>query len=323
MTWTNCPSFAELLAADADLSDELRAHIASCRRCQALKRHLSPTEVESAVEPLEKESQRRELGPEPGLGSVYAVRGPRSDEYLLAALVDWDGEEAVVVPLSDEVRNATDWDLLLEPELLGYRAMAEVWNHGTVLVEQLSEKIAELGERAAALEALYAAALDGDELATTLPVGPRILSEIDPRNTFQEQEGERAAVYWQPANQLAGVRSVFELVRVQRDELDIAPEELGAVEPGALEQLEAGKLDIGNQVPVAALAELLKRLQVAASRRLEQLIAAAVVATYREPLETRMALPRRRRGMRKPAQTVDRERFAADYARKVVEEMEQ
>src|SRR5439155_16593470 len=154
-----------------------------------------------------------------------------SDEYLVGALVDWDDDEAVVVPVSDEVRYATNWDLLLEEQLLGYRAMAEVWNHGTVLVEQLNEKIGELGDRGSALEAMYAAALEGARLPTALPVGPAVLSDIDPRNAFHDQEGERTAVYWQPANLLAGVASVFEVVRLQREELDISPAELGDAAP--------------------------------------------------------------------------------------------
>ena len=321
MTWTNCPSFAELFAADDDLSDELREHITSCRRCQALRRHLHPTKVEMTAEPLQKEPPLGDHGKEPALGSIYAIHGPNSDEYLLGALVDWDEEEAVVVPIRDDVRYATNWDLLLEEGLLGYRAMAEVWNHGRVLIEQLNEKISELGEWAVALESLYTAALEGADLPTALPVGPPVLSEIDPRNAFHDQEGERAAVYWQPAYLLAGVESVFELVRLQREELDLEPEAVGAVDPTALEQLESGKLDLGNEVPVAAFADLLSRLQVAASRRLEQLVAAAVLATYREPLEMRAALARKRQGMRKRPEAVDRERFAAEYARKVIEEM--
>lgn len=324
MTWTNCPSFAELFAADADLSDELREHVASCRRCQALRRHLEPSDaVEAAVVPLENEPLRPELETEPRSGSVYVIHGPLSDEYVLGALVDWDDEEAVVVPLSDEVRFATNWDLLLEQKLLGYPAMAEVWNHGTVLVEQLREKIAELGAAVAALEALYAAALDGTELTTALPVGPPVLSEIDPRNAFQDQEGERTTVYWQPARVLAGVESAFDLVRAQREDLGVAPAALGAVEPRALEQLEAGNLDLVNEIPVTALAELLHRLQVAASRRLQRLIEAAGSAAYREPLETRPAIARKRRGMRKPAQAVDRQRVVSEYANHVIEEMKE
>lgn len=322
MTWTNCPSFAELFAVDADLSDELREHIVSCRRCQALRRHLEPSDdVEAVVALLEKEPLRRELDTEPRSGSVYVIHGPLTDEYVLGALVDWDDEEAVVVPLSDEVRYATNWDLLLERELLGYPAMAEVWNHGTVLVEQLREKIAELGEAVTALGALYAAALEGTELTTALPVGPPVLREIDPRNAFQDQEGERTTVYWQPARVLAGVRSAFDLVRAQREELDVPAAALGAVDATALEQLEEGKLDLVNEVPVTALAELLHRLQVAASRRLQRLIEAAGSAAYRDALETRPAIARKRRGMRRPVQAVDRQRVVSEYANRVIEEM--
>jgi hypothetical protein len=321
MNWTTCPSLAELFSADDDLSDELREHIATCRRCQALRRHLQPAEIEAATEPLAKDPLRRDLDQKPARGSIYAIHGPLSDEYLVGALVDWDEKEAVVVPLSDEVRFATNWDLLLDEQLLGYRAMAEVWNHGTVLVEQLNEKLGELGEWASALEALYAAALEGSELPTALPVGPAVLSEVDPRNAFHDQEGERIAVYWQPANLLASVVNVFELVRLRREELELEPEALGAVDANALEQLEVGKVDITNEVPAAVLANLLRQLQLSAGRRLEQLIAAAALASYREPLETRTMLARKRKGMRKPPQAVDRERFVAEYARKVIEEM--
>src|SRR5215218_5294260 len=164
MTWTACPSLEALFAA-ADGDEELQEHLAMCRRCRALRRRLQPTEVESATELLTKEPARQgDFSPEPALGSVFAIHGPLRDEYLLGALVDWDEEEAVVVPVSHETRFATNWDLLLDEQLLGYRAMAEVWNHGTVLVEQLNEKIAEFGDWAGALTALYEAALESRDL---------------------------------------------------------------------------------------------------------------------------------------------------------------
>src|SRR5690348_1248060 len=137
MTWTACPSLEALLAAR--LSEELEEHLQTCRRCRALRRHMHPAELAGKAEPLEKEPTARELSPEPTLGSVYAIHGPLPDEYLVAGLVDWDDEEAVVVPISEETRFSTNWDLLLEEHLLGYAAMAEVWNHGTVLVEQLED----------------------------------------------------------------------------------------------------------------------------------------------------------------------------------------
>jgi len=278
-------------------------------------------DLEAAVEPLDKDpAPARDLSPERTLGSVYAIHGPLSDEYLLGALVDWDDEEAIVVPVSHETHFATNWDLLLEEQLLGYRAMAEVWNHGTVLVEQLNEKIAELADWSGALTTLYEAALESREVPTPVPVGPPVLSDIDPRLLFQEEEGERAAVYWEPATLLAGVENVFELVRLQRDELGLGADELD-VEPTTLEALEGGTLDIGNEIPEPAFGALLRRLQLGASRRLEQLVAAAVLANYSERLETRPAYARKRRGMRKRPEPESREQFAATYARKVMEEL--
>lgn len=321
MTWTACPSL-ETLFAIGDGDEELQEHLATCRRCRALRHHLQPTEVETAAGPLKKEPARPgDLSPERTLGSVYAIHGPLRDEYLLGALVDWDDEEAVVVPVSHETRFATSWDLLLDEQLLGYRAIAEVWNHGTVLVEQLNEKIAEFGDWAGALTALYEAALESRELPTLVPVGPPVLSDVDPRLLFQEEEGERAAVYWQPATVLAGVESVFELVRLQRDALGLQADEI-ELEPTTLEALEGGTLDIGSEIPVPTFGALLRQLKVGASRRLEQLVVAAVLVNYADPLETRAALARKRRGMRKRPEPESRERFAADYARKVMEELD-
>jgi hypothetical protein len=320
MTWTACPSLEALFAAD-DGDEELQEHLAGCRRCRALRRHLHPAELEKAAEPLKKEPARAgDLSHERTLGSVYAIHGPMRDEYLLGALVDWDEEEAVVVPVSHETRFATNWDLLLDEQLLGYRAMAEVWNHGTVLVEQLNEKIAELGDWSGALTTLYEAALESRELLASVPVGPPVLSDVDPRLRFQGEEGERAAGYWQPAILLSGVENVFELVRLQRDELGLEADELD-VEPTTLEALERGTLDIGNEIPVPAFGALLRRLQLDASRRLEQLVATAVLANYTERLEMRAALARKRRGMRKRPEPESREQFAATYARKVMEEL--
>jgi hypothetical protein len=308
-----------LLAAD-ERDEELREHLATCRRCRALRRRLRVTELAATAAPLEKEPLARELSREPALGSVYAIHGPASDEYLLGALVDWDEEEAVVVPISDETRFATNWDLLLEERFLGYDAMAETWNHGTVLVEQLNEKIAELGEKAGALATLYEAAIESRELPTPLPVGPGVLSEADLRLVFQEEEAGRVATYWQPAMLLAGVESVFELVALQREELGLAADELD-LEPPALEALERGALDVFHEISVPTFAAMLRRLKIGASRRLEQLVAAAVAATYKEPLETRLAIPRKRRGMHKRTEGPSPERLAADYARKVMEEL--
>lgn len=330
MTATICPSLVELLVSDAELSLELAEHLETCQRCRTLRRHLleraERDEIEVGAPELAKEPSEREAGaPEPVLGGVYAIHGPLTDEYLIGALVDWDEEEAVVVPLSDAVRFSTNWDLLLERALLGYEAMAEVWNHGTALVEQLEEKLGELGPWTDALEAVYAAALESALPPTKLSVGPPVLDEADPRLLFQEQEGERAAIYWQPATLLAGVESLGELVHLQREELGLGLDELGEiVEPPTLETLEAGKLDLFHQLPSEALIALMKRLAVDPSRRLKELIRQGVESTFHDPLDQTagLAVYRKRRGMRKSAPPpADKSRVAEQYANEVIEGM--
>src|SRR6266567_361695 len=180
MTATACPSLAALLVPEAELPVELRQHLETCHRCRTLRRHLlkraERERVEAAAPELAKEPVERRGGRvEPVLGGVYALHGPHTDEYLIGALVDWDEEEAVVVPLSDAVVFSTNWDLLLEHSLLGYEAIAEVWNHGTVLVEQLEEKLGELGRWTDALNTLYEAALASREPPTGVAVGPPVL----------------------------------------------------------------------------------------------------------------------------------------------------
>jgi len=318
-----------LLAADAELSDELREHLAACHRCRTLRHHLldraGHEEMETDTPELSKEPIERKGGTlEPVAGGVYAIHGPLSDEYLIGALVDCDEEEAVVVPISEDARFSTNWDLLLEEALLGYPAIAEVWNHGTVLVEQLEERIADLGELTSALEALYEAALGSRDVPTGLRVSAPVLDEADPRLLFQEEEGERAAIYWQPATLLASVESVAELVRLQREELGLAHEALEAVvEAETLGGLEQGTLDVFARVPVDSFVALMNRLALEPSRRLEELIRSAVESTFTEPLEQAPALYRKRRGMRKPKRLPDKGRVAEEYARAVIEGMKQ
>jgi hypothetical protein len=326
-----CPSLAALLVPDAELSDELRDHLAACRRCRALRRHLLEralaVEMASDTPALTKEPQERRAGAtQRTLGGIYALHGPVADEYLIAALVDWNEEEAVVIPISDAVVNATDWDLLIGPEALGYRAMAEVWNHGTVLVEQLEEKLGELGELSDPLVAIYEAALASSTVPDGLPVGIAVLADADPRLLFQDAETESASSFWQPATLLAGVASVGELVRLQREELAIESGELAElVEPEALAALEGDRLNLAGAMAPAVFARLMKRLGVAGSRRLRALARSTALATYRDPLEgaAGVALYRSRRGGgRRAKQEAQKERAVEQWLDSVMEEME-
>jgi hypothetical protein len=326
-----CPSLDALLVTDAELTEEVLDHLAACQRCRALRTRMleRPLEEQEVVTigGLRKDPTERRSGPPtPVLGGVYAIHGPLRDEYLIGCLLDWDEEEAVVVPLSDEVVYATNWDVLLERSVLGYSTMAEVWNHGAVMPEQLVERLGELGEATEAVSSLYVAALESSEVPTGLRVGLPVLGDADPRLVFQSEEAERTAVYWQPATLLAGVETLGELIQLQREELGLPRSELEQViSEDELEAVERNRLDLVGNIEPPNFASLLRFLQVDASQRLRKLMLAAAVGMLpTDPYEgaTGFAAYRTRRGSgRSRSQGSRNERRAEQWVSEVIGEM--
>ena len=159
-----------------------------------------PAAALSKREPLARESE----------GAVIITESPNVEGRLLVCVVLDDAASAaefdglIVAPISGETRYASEWDLLLEADdsPLGYPLMVEVWNHGTLLREQIVERCGLVvldGQRR--LAALYKAAL-GDEVELPDGRGVPILTDEDPRALFQDEEAERAAAFWEPAARL-------------------------------------------------------------------------------------------------------------------------
>ena len=95
------------------------------------------------------------------------------------------------------------------------------------------------------------------------------------------------------------------------------------VGPPAAAVADPGFLIVEWTGPAASadIGVLLRHLKLGPSRRLEQLIAAAVLANYTDRLETRLAFARKRRGTHRRPESESRERFAADYTQSVMEEL--
>src|SRR3954454_17372561 len=163
---------------------------------------------------------------DPAPGTAVLITDAHGHE-LRPAVVLADTEEGLtVVPVSAEIALATEWDLLLGADLLGYAAMAEVWNYGTVLPEQVREVVARLSSpQHEDLRGLARAARRG-EAAPEVAVGPPVLDDEDPRLLFQDAEADAVRALWAPALELAGALSLGELVRHRRSELQLAPEHL-------------------------------------------------------------------------------------------------
>jgi hypothetical protein len=177
---------------------------------------------------------------------------------------------------------AGDWDMFLARDVLGYQVIAETWNHGRVLPEQIEETVTCLGpETWAQLSGLLRALASGEERPVGLEVGPAIVGSADPRLRFQDEESERVHAYWQPSLALAGAASLGQLVAHRRAEFRLASEDLEGLslqEPGWLEALERDELDIRTTLPVLTLAELMQRLRVRASKRLGRLALTTIQA---------------------------------------------
>jgi len=197
-------------------------------------------------------------------------------EQLLPAVVVRHGDGAVsVVPLSPAVQYATEWDLRIPADALGYAVIAEVWNYGTVLAEQCLEVVGTLSAASlTALEQLVNAATAGSAAPDSVPVGPPVLDDADPRLLFQESEAEQAHAFWEPALALAGAATLGELLRHRREELAIAAVALEGIsgETGWLDAVEEDSVDPRQALPARALASVLRRLQIGASTRLRTLM---------------------------------------------------
>lgn len=269
-----CPPLGLLLQADPESATV--DHIADCRRCRAL-RATGPAEPARAVESAAPTSTPGAGEARPG--AVVTVGTPGVDENLVA-IVARTGEDGItVVPVGSRPELATEWDVLLGRAALGYSALAQVWNWGSILPEQIREPLAELpaADFAAVVETLRASSTSGPP-PPSIRRGPPVLDSGDPRLLFQEEETERARGYWEPLLALAGAATLGQLVAHRRAELalDAAQLEEVAAQRGWLGEIEADRADIPSLLTPDALAALMRRLRLGASRRLGRIAAVTI-----------------------------------------------
>jgi hypothetical protein len=246
---TDCPSLEELTDFTKTGDAAIERHVASCRRCRALLRLIGQREaiVEdelTARELPEAELPRREApAGEIASGEVCVVDTDFGGGSLLVCVVldrsEGTPETVEVAPVSTETMNASEWDLLLAPAdgVLGYPAMVEVWNHGTILSDQVAERLGLLvidGQHR--LNAIYAALLADESPPADLPRGVPILADEDPRALFQEDEAERARPFWQPA------------ARVYAEKAPEAAASIGALLGHWLEQVGSDAEDFASEL---------------------------------------------------------------------------
>lgn len=205
MNELECLSLMELLDVRAEAEDsEGRVHLQSCPRCRALLAEL-PADLQLPDLPQATISLSvRPAIARPDLASTgqlwRAVPHGDTDWTWVVAVIGRspDAEDRVLVaPVVAQPEMATERDLLLEGDVLGYAGFVDLANLGTVLRCQLLECIGVLERsQAAALVSLYRSALGVGPAPPGLPTGPRVLTQNDPRLLAAQERNDRVRALW-------------------------------------------------------------------------------------------------------------------------------
>jgi hypothetical protein len=233
---------------------------------------------------------------------VAIVATDDAEFHLLGLILDREGPRLEIAPIDDRVAMATESDFLLDPELLGYAAMATISARREIRIEQLVEIRAELAAGSWEWVQRLLAVAGGasvEDLPAGAPVGVRVLSDLDPRLSYRESRAEFYRPFWLAAEVLGSDRSFGSLVHRRREELGLDSGELAELvdEKGWLPRLESGDLDIHSRLPVSAAVNLLRSLRIPPLASVQKLIGAAIEATT-EDVSQATVLARRRSGSR-------------------------
>jgi hypothetical protein len=313
----SCPPFNHLCAPNA--ATELDAHLASCARCRAIV-----ARVEASGAPLSHDPGRPAPvgGPAPQHGGVWAFWAPTADEYVIGAVIQADATELLIVPLLMETTWASDEDIVLPADVLGYAALAPVWAGDHVLAEQAAEPVDVLSEsQSHLLRTAYDAFFSGQALPE--PGGPPVLGGRDPRVAAHAAIADDLRLLYAPWAMMQVADELGPVVAHRRADLGVSVDELD-VEPKTWLAFEAGEADPYAHISTKAMTNAVRRLDFVASRRIVQLAHASVLAHHRPDSTTSArAMARRRRGVTPPARRdTDAARSAADrYADALAQEL--
>lgn len=266
--------------------------------------------------------------PAPAHGEIWSIRRPISAdaELVLAVITAVSGDSATVVPLSTAVTHATEWDLVLPTETLGYSAIVQAKLAGTLAPDRLERRLSALmPESRRDLTQLLAAADAGKAIPPgPLPVGPWVLSEDDPRLTARTRAAERLAAYItlvhpDPISEWQSLGSI--LARGSRATgIDLATV---LDEPRWASQLEADQLNPFAMLPARKMAELLKTLRVGWTERVRDAMY-RLAFQYASSDAPRGTVFGRRQGTRAPrrAAAVGSSQAGSDKASEYVDDVE-
>jgi hypothetical protein len=207
VTWQECLSLMELLELKETGASRHAEHVRDCPRCRTLLSNLPTLSADEITPP---ESEELTVGvSRPTADAIEVMPGTIwiADDgeglgfrELLAVVARSrrDSRLVLVVPISEEVEQATDLDLPLDAETLGYPAQLAVWNHGWIYDDQLYSPIGSLDKRLREeMTDLYRWLVAGGERPALRAIGgPPIVSPTDHRNLRRDEERERLQSLW-------------------------------------------------------------------------------------------------------------------------------
>lgn len=302
-----CPPFTDLCALDA--AAVFHEHLAACPRCRAIvARAKASGAAPVGFAPM---SAPVAPGPAPRAGGVWTFWMPTADEYVVGAVLKADATKLLIVPLLVETTWASEEDLRLPPDVLGYSALAPVWAGDHVLVEQAVEAVDTLsGDVFALLTAAHDAFSAGETVPG--PVGPPVLGEQDPRVAAHAAIADHLRKLYEPWAVLQVADELGPVVAQRRAQLGVGMDELD-VEPAIWKAFESNKVSPDVHIPAKTLARAVRRLGLVASRRLVELARASVLAHHAgDDFGAARAMSRRRQGVRRPRRDPEAARVAAD-----------
>jgi hypothetical protein len=265
----------------------------------------------------------------PAAGEIWTIQekgGRPGEKALLAVIIAAGGNDAAIVPLSNEPRHATEWDLTLPREVLGYPAIAQVKLAGKVAASQLEQRLSSLPPWSLdQLRQLSSAAEHGQSLPPEhLPVGPWVLSEADKRLGVRRDQAQRLIAYLTPSypDPTAEWQSFGSILargaRASGIELKTLLDE-----PAAAQKLQRDEMDLFSELPARRLAALLAKLSVKWTEPVRGALYQLVLQRY-HPVDVLhgVALARRRgrraKGTRRSRGSEKERRDAAEsYVREV------
>ncbi|HEY2053160.1 MAG TPA: hypothetical protein VGH14_04400 [Solirubrobacterales bacterium] len=306
MSNNGCPALVDLFAEPRD--QQVEQHLGACPRCRALLGAApdSPGQLMIDVSALPSVDPSPWSDPPAEAGTIARFGAENSDFVLTALILTVSGPLMRVAPVSDEVRSATEWDLKLPAEVLSYIAVAAIAEAHEIRREQLlTTRVAlrgHLWDWARKLNELHR--LD-EPVPADAPVGYPVLSEVDPRLRLARERAEVAEPFWSAAELFGASESFGASIRHRREALSVDAAELEELveRPGWFERLEADRLDLNGELPVPALAKLMRRLEIPPLALVTEQLRTAI-ESHAEALTAPTRFARRRTAVRRAGSSV-------------------